>query len=146
MLKSLDTNILVYAHNADAAESSAALRFLERIAAAPSEWIVADQALWELYRAIRNPNILRVPLDAAGAMARVRTLRVSSGIGQCAYEASMFSHIASILERPRTSYRRTHDILLAVTLLRNGVTEFYTHNPKDFADLGFERVIDPIAV
>lgn len=41
-------------------------------------------------------------------------------------------------------HRRTHDAVLAATLLGHGVRTFYTRNLKDFWDAGFERIIDPL--
>jgi hypothetical protein len=41
--------------------------------------------------------------------------------------------------------RRTFDVVLALTLEANGVTEFYTRNTKDFEDLGLFMAIDPLA-
>jgi predicted nucleic acid-binding protein len=146
MLKSLDTNILVYAHNADAPEFPRAAAVIAHLARSPSEWLLADQVLWELYAALRNPTLLRKPLNAREAMARVRTLRENSRVAFCAYETRLYSQVAAQLERSDTPYRRTYDIVLAITLTSNGVSEFYTRNPKDFGGLGFKRVIDPIAI
>jgi hypothetical protein len=41
--------------------------------------------------------------------------------------------------------RQTFDLLLAVTLHRNGVNTFYTRNVADFEGYGWFKVIDPLA-
>lgn len=41
-------------------------------------------------------------------------------------------------------YGRIFDLRLGLTLRHHGVTEFATCNAKDFADLGFERVWNPL--
>jgi predicted nucleic acid-binding protein len=45
---------------------------------------------------------------------------------------------------PTFPRRRTYDLVLAVTLQSNGVTEFYTRNVVDFRDAGFTQVVNPI--
>lgn len=48
------------------------------------------------------------------------------------------------LSTPAFPRRRTYDLVLAVTLRSNGVTEFYTSNVTDFRDAGFTRLVNPI--
>ena len=52
-LSSLDTNLLLYAANEDAAEHVVCKAFLQKVIGDPSGWIIADQVYLELYRAIR---------------------------------------------------------------------------------------------
>jgi predicted nucleic acid-binding protein len=49
-LKSLDTNILLYAINADCAEHKNCSALVRTSIEEPGEWIVADQVWFELYR------------------------------------------------------------------------------------------------
>ncbi len=145
MLRSLDTNILVYAANDAAPEHRKARSLVERVAAESGQWLLSSQVLWEFYRALRNPVIQQPPARPREALARVRQIRSDLGARECAYEPKFFDEVAHVFARSSLTYRATHDVVLAVTLVKNGVTEFYTRNAKDFADLGFERVIDPIA-
>ncbi len=46
-MKSLDTNLLIYAANRSCREHSVAREFAEALVAQPREWIVADQVLYE---------------------------------------------------------------------------------------------------
>ncbi len=72
-----------------------------------------------------NPNwgLLDYPGPLAGIMART---------WDCA-EGVQFAR------------RRIFDARLAFTLQHYGITHFYTQNVKDFRDLGFQEVIDPLA-
>ena len=45
---------------------------------------------------------------------------------------------------PRFARRRVYDARLALSLRRQGVTEFATANVKDFRSLGFDRVWNPV--
>lgn len=85
-MNSLDTNILVYAANREAPEHGKALAVVRTMLAQPSEWILADQVLWEFYPALRHPRILQKPRSAAQAAAHLRFLREERGIACCAYE------------------------------------------------------------
>lgn len=142
---SLDTNILLYAANRDCPEHEDCLAVLKQAAAAPDDWVLADQVLFELYKALRNPKILRRPLTAPAAFAHVEKLRDSFGFIRCWYEGACWAPAAAKLRQSAFPYQRTHDAVLAATLRHHGVRVFYTRNIKDFQDAGFEKVIDPVS-
>ena len=143
-MNSPDTNILIYAANSAAPEHAKALALVDRMLAKPGEWIIADQVLWEFYKALRHPKILQKPRSAAQAAVHIRFLREQSGVACCAYETSHFSDVVALLEKPKFPYQRTHDAVLGATLRRHGVKVFYTRNVKDFGDAGLPSIINPI--
>ena len=143
-MKSLDANILVYAHNTACAEHAAAFAVLTDLVSIPSGWVLADQTLFEFYRCIRNPLILARPLSAPDAAARLQTLRGLPGCRICQHAEAHWPAAIARLEAPDFPYRRTFDAVLVATLLANGVRTFYTHNSKDFVGCGIEKVVDPI--
>lgn len=143
-MNSLDTNLLIYAANTAAPEHSKALAVVNSMLARPAEWILADQVLWEFYKALRHPRILQHPRTAAQAAAQIRFLRQQSGVACCTYETTLFEEVVARLQRPRFPYQQTHDAILGATLRRQGVKVFYTRNEKDFADSGLSQVINPI--
>lgn len=143
-MNSLDTNILIYALNSAAPEHAKALAVVNMMLANPSEWILSDQVLWEFYRVMRHRKILHKPRTAVQAAAQIRFIREQSGVACCAYETRLFDEVLSLLQKPRFPYQRTHDAVLGMTLLRHGVKTFYTRNEKDFTDIPFSKVINPI--
>lgn len=143
-MNSLDTNILVYASNRRAPEHVKSLAIVQTMLAHPADWVIADQVLWEFYKALRHPLILSKPRTARQAAEQVRFLREEAGTACCAYEIQQFPLVLKRLEQARFPYQRTHDAVLAETLLANGVTTFYTRNSKDFVHAGFTHLIDPI--
>lgn len=143
-MNSLDTDLLVYAANSAASEHARALALVNDMLARPTEWILADQVLWEFYKALRHPRILQRPRTAAQAAAQIRFLREQSGVACCSYETSLFWEVIAQVEHPRFPYQRTHDAILGATLRRQGVKVFYTRNEKDFADSGIPKVINPL--
>ena len=144
-MNSLDTNVLYYATNTACPEHEKARALLERVAHEPVQWIIADQVLFEYYRLIRNPVVLAKPLAAVEAAERLRFFRDEMGCRHCAYDRGCWEEAIVQLSEPSFPARRTFDLVLAVTLRRNGVDTFYTQNVADFQSLGWFRLIDPIA-
>lgn len=143
-MKSLDTNILLYAADQDCREHNAAIRLVNAALGSPTEWMLADQVLFELYAGLRHPGVFAKPLSAAEAAKRVAFLRDESGFSFCCYELRSWPTIRTVLAIPAFPRRRTYDFVLAVTLRSNGVDEFYTRNIADFRDAGFKHLINPI--
>ena len=143
-MKSLDTNILVYALNEEAIESPSALRLLNQALAQADQWIIADQTYFELYAVLRNPRIWTRPMSGAEASKRIDFFRNKSGFLKCAYHPNQWEHISTPLRRKNFPARRIFDVVLAKTLIANGVTHFHTRNVKDFEHLGFSKLVNPI--
>ncbi|MFZ4732455.1 MAG: type II toxin-antitoxin system VapC family toxin [Pirellulales bacterium] len=143
-MKSLDTNILLYAANEDCPEHPPALRLLDEALAAPHDWILADQVLFEMYVGLRHPRVFAKPLSAGEALKRVAFLREKSGFSFCCHQLPAWPAIRAGLALPSFPRRRTYDHVLAVTLKSHGVTTLYTRNVADFRAAGFAAVIDPI--
>ena len=141
---SLDTNILLYAANEDAAEHAVCQKFLQDVVVAPADWVVADQVYFELYVALRNPKVMERPMSAAQASNNVSTLRNELGIMHCGYRTECWEQAIHSLRADDFPFRRTHDAVLAATLLAHGVKTFYTRNTKDFLAVGFDKVVNPI--
>lgn len=142
-MNSLDTNILLYATNADCAEYGWARPVLDSLLSHPSDWILADQVLFEYYRLIRNPRVLSKPLDARSASRQIRFFREEAGCLHCAYDATCWDAVVSRLSRRDFPPGRVFDLVLAVTLEANGVERFYTRNDSDFRSLELFEVMNP---
>ncbi len=78
------------------------------------------------------------------ALKRIDYFRNQTGFLRCAYHPDLWDPIAKSLRGKDFPARRMFDVVLAKTLIANGVTHFYTRNVKDFNALGFKRVINPI--
>jgi uncharacterized protein len=144
-MRSLDTNILLYAMNADCQEHRQALAVVEDMLSAPDQWILADQVLLEYYRLVRNPSVLGHPLDSATAARQIQYFREKAGCAHCSYETALWPKLSSLLQAPSFPARRTFDAVLAVTLKAHGVKRFFTRNKADFEPFGWFEVVNPIA-
>ena len=65
---SFDTNLLLYSLNKDCPECNRARAFFDSLPAAPDEVVICELVLIELYVLLRNPVVLKQPLDAADAV------------------------------------------------------------------------------
>jgi predicted nucleic acid-binding protein len=144
-LNSLDTNVLYYGTNTACPEHEMARVLLERVGREPLQWIIAEQVLFEYYRLVRNPVVLAKPLSADEAAKKLRFFRDELGCQHCAYDRGSWEEVILGLADPVFPARRTFDLVLAVTLRRNGVDTFYTRNVADFESFGWFRVIDPLS-
>jgi toxin-antitoxin system PIN domain toxin len=139
---SIDTNLLLYSLNRDCSEHAAARTFVEACAGR-ADVAIAELVLVELYVLLRNPAVVRRPLEARAAADLCQAFRhhprwaVVEG-------ADVMDRVWAAAARPGVARRHVFDARLAHTLLDNGVREFATRNTRDFEGFGFERVFDPV--
>jgi len=143
-MKSFDTNILLYAVNRDCPEFEAANVAIDFALTRPDEWCLADQTLFELYRLLRNATVLQRPLSGSEAADLLLYYREKTGWHRCAWELPFMNELVPFIGRNDFRPRRFFDVVLAITLKRNGVKRLYTRNVKDFEGLDFFEVVNPI--
>lgn len=143
-MKSLDTNILLYSINTDCSEHTLCKQLVDKALNEKDLWIVADQVWFELYRLLRNPAVLQNPLTASQAAKTIDWYRENSGWLKCAWEPDMMKDLKSQWKEESFGARKSFDAVLAVTLKKYGVKEFYTRNNKDFEPFKFFTVINPL--
>lgn len=141
-MTSFDTNIVVHAANADSPHNSAARDFLGETAAR-RDVVVAELMLVEVFLKLCNQRIFRHPMSAAEAGRYCQALRNNRNW--------RLVEVAGVMDEvwPRTqgrgfAFRRIIDLRLGLTLRHFGVEDFATTNPKDFRNLGFRRVWNPL--
>ncbi len=138
----IDTNILIYARVASAPWHAQARSFLQSLSG-DSGVIIAELVLVELYLALRNPAVLEPPLDAAAAAGECQFFRRHPHWALVEH-ADVMGVVWNEAAKPDFARRRIIDVRLAKTLLSHGVTDFATANVRDFQDLGFNRVWNPL--
>ena len=139
---SFDTNLAIYAANADASEQPAATAFLESLASR-QDVVIAELMLVEVYLKLRNARILRRPLDASTAAAHCQAFRENAN-WTLVESAPVMPDVWRWAAKRMFATRRIIDVRLALTLRHHRVTEFATANVKDFEELGFARVWNPL--
>lgn len=141
---SFDTNLLLYALNKDCPEHPAARAFLDDCSSR-DDVAICELVLVELYQLLRNPAVIGQPLDAPEAAELCRSFR-SNPRWALVENAPVMERVWRFAARPGVARRRVFDARIAYTLLHHGVRRLATHNPRDFEELGFDAVWDPIAV
>lgn len=144
---SFDTNLLLYSLNRDCPEYHDARAFFTSLPSAPGEVAVCELVLVELYVLLRNPAVLKNPLDAADAAALAQTFRQHPAwtlIDHPGGDSTVMEEVWRRAAQPGVGRRVIFDARLALTLRHHGVTEFATRNQAHFSDFGFTRVWNPL--
>jgi uncharacterized protein len=143
---SVDTNILFHAVNADSPRHDAAYGWIASLPA-DEEVAISEFVLAELYGLLRNPVVLRHPLDADETVKIVQSYRNHPRwrlIGFPLDSRPLHDALWQRAARKDFAFRRLYDARAALTMVAQGVTEFATVNVKDFAGFGFRRVWNPL--
>lgn len=139
---SFDTNVAVYACNDACIEQGAAVKFLESLALR-HDVAVSEFMLVELYLKLRNPRIFPNPMTATEAAAVCQSFR-SNANWELISEGPAMDEVWKQAGRKNFAVRRIVDLRLGLSLVRHGVTDFATANTKDFGNMGFRRVWNPL--
>ena len=98
-MKSIDTNLLVHALDRSSPFHRLALPIYEQMMLGQGEWVIADQTLFELYRALRNPSIFERPLSVDEATRLVAQIRDRGSAAHCAYDVRQWPRVLELLCR-----------------------------------------------
>ncbi len=137
-----DTNLAVYAANSASPEHRKAVLFLDSLSTR-TDVVVCELMLVELFLKLCNERIFPNPMKPKEAAAYCDIFRPNQAWG-IVENAPVMDEVWKRAARANFSYRRILDVRLALTLIHHGVSEFATHNVKDFHDAGFRRVWDPL--
>jgi len=138
----IDTNILAYARLARSPWHGKAKSFLEEVAD-DTQVVISEQVLVELYLLLRNDKIISPPLSAEAAVRECSLFR-SHPRWQLVDSAGVMDQVWPLASARNFPRRKIFDVRLAKSLQSHGVTRLATANVKDFENLGFERVWNPL--
>jgi uncharacterized protein len=144
---SFDTNLLLYSFNRDCAEYDDARAFFVSLPTAAGAVAICELVLVELYVLLRNPAVLKHPLDPTDAVSIIQTLRQHPTWTLIDYPGSasgVMEEVWRFAAQPNIGRRIIFDARLALTLKHHGVTEFATRNDTHFSGFGFTRVWNPL--
>jgi predicted nucleic acid-binding protein len=134
----VDTNVLVYALDADAPQHAAARALLETARETGAALFVSPQILCEFYSIVTNPRRVprpRSPTDAvsviAGMLPFLHVLPVP---------AHTVEGLLDLLRRHPVTGGDVFDLQIVATMQANGVPRIYTFNTADFEVLQNSRL------
>lgn len=139
---SIDTNLLFHALNEDSPSHPAAYAWLASVQA-EDDVAISEFILAELYTLLRNPAVLKHPLEAEEAVEVIQAYRRHPRwrlLGFTSESRSLHGALWQLARRREFSFRRLYDARAAA----QGVTDFATVNVKDYEGLGFRRVWNPL--
>lgn len=139
---SVDTNILLYSLNPASRHHPAAVDFL-RQTFEENRVVLSDYVLVELYNLLRNSTVMKKPLSAPDAAKLVTSYLQFPNVMR-AENAPVMDQVWNAASKENFARRKIFDLRLALTLKHHGATHFATANTKDFQDLGFEKVWNPL--
>jgi uncharacterized protein len=140
----VDTNVLVYAADADSHFHRPCRDWIERRRQRPDAWYITWAIVYEFLRVTTHPRVLQRPWTAPAAWKFVAALLASPGLGVLVAterHAAVAEEIIATL--PHIGGNLFHDAHTAVLLREHGIKQICTRD-TDFNRFSFLEVIDPL--
>jgi uncharacterized protein len=140
----VDTNVLVYAADADSPYHEPCRAFIERQRARPDAWYTTWPIIYEFLRVTTHARVMRRPWNARAAWSFVEALLASPGLG-ILVETDRHAEVTRELidELPELAGNLVHDAHTAILLREHGISRICTRD-TDFARFPFLEMIDPL--
>jgi uncharacterized protein len=140
----VDTNVLVYAADADSQFHVPCRDWLERRRVRPDAWYTTWGILYEFLRVTTHPRVMRGPWSAPAAWEFATALLASPGLG-ILVPTQRHSDVAGevISELPHLAGNLVHDAHTAILMREHGIGKICTRD-ADFNRFPFLEVIDPL--
>ncbi|MCC6579296.1 MAG: PIN domain-containing protein [Phycisphaeraceae bacterium] len=141
----IDTNLLLYAANRNAPQSSAARRFLEVAGLSGEQWYLTEGICYEFLRVATHPRVFEKPLAWKDAMAFLRSFWDCSAFAVLTAGQEHWSLLArelAGLSHPAANL--FFDIRIVVLMREHGIRTLYTTD-TDFLQFSDITVINPLA-
>jgi toxin-antitoxin system PIN domain toxin len=140
----VDTNVLVYAADADSQFHAPCRDWLDRQRVRPDAWYTTWSILYEFLRVATHPRVMRRPWSGPAAWEFVTALLASPGLGilvQTQRHADVAAEVIS--DFPHLSGNLFHDAHTAILMREHGIGRICTRD-TDFSRFPFLEVIDPV--
>lgn len=140
----VDTNILLYGANADAAEHGAARAFLAAAGRTADPWYVTDGILYEFLRVSTHPKVFPSPLAWREALAFLRPLVDADNVHVLHASDGHWALLDEVLGGlVHPGGNLFFDVRTAVLMREHGVRRIYTTD-ADFLQFAGIESINPL--
>ncbi len=141
----VDTNVLVYAADADSPFHAACRDWLERQRGRADAWYTTWAILYEFLRVTTHPRVMRRPWSAPAAWDFLAALLASPGLAVLV-PTQRHAEIAAqvIAELPHLAGNLFHDAHTAVLMREHGIRRIVTRD-TDFHRFPFLEPVDPLS-
>jgi hypothetical protein len=142
----VDTNVLIYAADADSPFHAPCAAWLRRQRTRPDAWFTTWPILYEFLRVTTHARVMRKPWSAAHAWEFVAALLASPGLSVLVATLRHADVASEVLaEMPHISGNIVHDAHTAILMREHGIGRICTRD-TDFHQFRFLEVIDPLRV
>jgi uncharacterized protein len=131
-LIAIDTNLLVFAHRADAPDHEAAVTALRPVFEGPSAWALPWPCVHEFISISTHPNIYHPASTLVEAFGFLEDLLSSPQLHLLSEGPGYFEKLRALAEAARVRGPRIHDARIAALCLHHGVAELWTAD-RDFS-------------
>jgi toxin-antitoxin system PIN domain toxin len=140
----VDTNVLVYAADVDAAEHERCRELVEGWRRRSAAWYLTWGISYEFLRVVTHPRVFRRPWTSDGALRFLEGLWHSPGLGILVPTDRHTDVLTEVIgDVPRLSGNLIHDAATAVLMLEHGIRRICTRD-SDFHRFPFLEPIDPL--
>lgn len=140
----VDTNILVYAANADSPDHRAARRALDGWRRAAERWFLTWPVAYEFLRVVTHRRVMAKPLTLGEAWRFLQVLLASPSCGvlvETERHAEVLARLAA--EHSEAGGNLLHDLHTVALMREHGVEEIRTAD-TDFHRFAGIRVVNPV--
>ena len=142
----IDTNILLYAANADAEEHKVASDFLRRAGRSADQWYLTEGILYEFFRVSTHPKVFEKPLSWKEAIQFLTPFIVSTNFRILTAEDGHWTLLEEVLGGLiHPAGNLFFDIRTVVLMYEHGIREIYTTD-TDFLQFSGIKVINPLSL
>jgi len=140
----IDTNILLYAVNADAEEHRVAADFLREAGRSADQWYLTEGILYEFLRVSTHPKVFEKPLSWKAAVQFLRPFLGSPSFRVLAAEETHWAIMEKVLSKLiHPAGNLFFDIRTVVLMHEHGIREIYTTD-TDFLQFAGIKVVNPL--
>jgi uncharacterized protein len=133
----IDTNILVYAHRAQA------LACLTQHAEGRAAWAIPWPCLHEFFAIVTHPRIYKPASTTAQALDQIDAWLESPSLVLLAETAQHWPTLKPLLAKAKLAGPVVHDARIAALCLQHGVRELWSAD-RDFGRFAGLRVLNPL--
>lgn len=137
----LDTNILVYAYNADSEYYSACRPLLNRAINGDIDACFAPQILFEFFAVVTNPARVSNPIAPAEALDEIE--KIVDSLPHITPPIDLHERVVTLMRHLGFGSKHIYDVVLAATMLGNGISRIYTYDADRFQKIPGISVLNP---
>jgi hypothetical protein len=140
----VDTNLLVYAHRADAQFHAKARKLIESLAQGAATWAIPWPCVHEFIAIVTNARIFRTPTTLKLALAELRELAALPNVAFLAEGEGYLERLEPLALAAGIQGGAIHDARVAAICLYHGVGELWSTD-RDFSRYPALKTRNPLA-